>query len=229
MSDINLDYRPTDYFGAVSRATHLLRTVKGAARQQHIRTLIEANRLDELDDWMAKESLTEEARSIAGRIHPMFMGGEFLPDLRKGEIEVARISLRSTTADVISVRATRGKDRIRYRIVDEYFPDSPYTGATSRRTSIQPLTLGQLEQFIERAGAGMDNIRLSIAPYSNEGPEDFAGFLRATSPFYPELDALYKLRFEELAKSMKRDDDDEDATEAEAALSAQSIQPIERI
>jgi len=38
-------------------------------------------------------------------IHPSFMGGEYLPDYRRDEIEIARIELESTTSDVISVRA----------------------------------------------------------------------------------------------------------------------------
>ena len=203
MSDIDLEYRPDDYFGPLSRATYLLGTVKGATRQAHIRKLINEGRLADLEEWMKSESLSEETRSIAGKINPTFMGGEYLPDLRKGEIEIARISLESTTADVISIRATRGKTRIRYRIVDEYLPDSPYTGPTSRRTSNRPLTLGQLEQFIEGAGAGMDNIRLSIFPYTTSTAEDLAGFVRATSPFYPELEALYEQRFAELLQAEK--------------------------
>ena len=47
------------------------------------------------------------------------MGGEYLPPLRKGEVEIARISLESTTDDQISIRARRGRERIRCRVVDE--------------------------------------------------------------------------------------------------------------
>ena len=90
------------------------------------------------------------------------MGGRaHLSKLHKCEVEIARVSLRSVTADVISVRATRGKGRIRYRIVDEYNGET-LTGITTR-TSINPLTLGQLENFIEGAGSGMDIIRRNFS------------------------------------------------------------------
>jgi hypothetical protein len=227
MSAIDFGFRPTGYFWPHTLATHLLATVKGAVRQRHIRSLIEEDRLGELEDWLAKQSLTETERHATGRIHPMLMGGEYLSDLRKREIEIARISLQSTTGDVISVRAFNGKGPIRYRIVDEYNGET-LMGKTTR-TSKRPLTLGQLEKFIEGAGAGIGIVRFNIQ-YGDGDPESCRNFLSATSPFYPELDALYELRFDELAKSLKRDiDEDEDATEGEAALSAQSIQTIERI
>ena len=215
MSAIDFDFRPTGYFWPHTLATHLLATVKGAVRQQHIRTLIEANRLDELEDWLAKQSLTETERRATGRIHPMFMGGEYLSDLRKREIEIARISLQSTTGDVISVRAFRGKGPFRYRVVDEYNGETLTSKTT--RISKRPLTLGELEKFIEGAGAGIEIVRFNIQ-YGDGDPESCRNFLSAMSPFYPELDALYELRFEELAKSMRRDDlyDDEDDDEVVA-------------
>ena len=55
-----------------------------------------------------------------GRIHPAFMGGEYLPDLSQDEVKIARITIASTTQDVTSVYARRGKNRIHYRVVDEY-------------------------------------------------------------------------------------------------------------
>ena len=117
---LNLKFRPSSYFWPHSLETHLLASVKGAARQQHIRLLIAQGRMRELDDWIAAESLEVGPRAYLGRLHPSLMGGEYLPSLRHNEVEIARISLRSVTGDVISVRATKGKHRIYYRIVDEY-------------------------------------------------------------------------------------------------------------
>ena len=48
------------------------------------------------------------------------MGGEYLPDYRANEVEIVRIELQSTTADVTSVRARlvgRKDPRIEYRVV----------------------------------------------------------------------------------------------------------------
>lgn len=213
MSAIDLDFRPAGYFWPHTLATHLLATVKGAVRQRHIRSLIEEDRLDELEDWIAQQSLTEPERRTIGRFHPMFMGGEYLSDLRKREIEIARVSLQSTTGDVISVRAFKGKGPFRYRIVDEYDGETLTTKTT--RTSKRPLTLGQLEKFIEGAGAGIEIVRFNIQ-YGYGDPESCRNFLSASSPFYPELDALYELRFEELARSLRRDIDEIEVSTAES-------------
>ena len=70
--------------------------------------------------------LDKAMREAWGRMHPSNMGGEYLPPLRKGEVEIARISLESVTADQISVRARRVRERIRYRVVDEYMETSTY-------------------------------------------------------------------------------------------------------
>jgi len=53
------------------------------------------------------------------------MGGEYLPPFLHDETEIARISLESTSADQITVRAQRLPDGIAYRIVDEYEDMSP--------------------------------------------------------------------------------------------------------
>jgi hypothetical protein len=69
------------------------------------------------------DSLDEEARRSLGQIHPSFMGGEYLPNYRRHEVEIARIELQSTTSDVISLRARGTGLRIKYRLVDEYQTD----------------------------------------------------------------------------------------------------------
>jgi hypothetical protein len=40
-----------------------------------------------------------------GAVHPLLMGGEYLPGVDKEEVEIMRISLASTSGDQISVRA----------------------------------------------------------------------------------------------------------------------------
>ena len=44
---------------------------------------------------------------------------EYLPDLMENEVAIARITIASITLDVTSVYARLGKNRIRYRVVDE--------------------------------------------------------------------------------------------------------------
>ena len=58
----------------------------------------------------------------------MFMGGEYLPDYLPEEVEIARVAMESTTADVISIRAFMEADNlIHYRVVDEYEFSQPFT------------------------------------------------------------------------------------------------------
>ena len=138
---IDLHHRPSSYFWPHGLEKHLLARVKGAERKAALKALIDAGRIDDVPEFLAKSSLSEAERQAIGRIHPAFMGGEYLPNLDDTEIEIARISIRSTTGDVTSVYARRGKGCIHYRVVDEYGGDT-LTGATER-TSDKPLSLGE--------------------------------------------------------------------------------------
>lgn len=51
---------------------------------------------------------------------PWGAAGEALPALDEGEVEIVMIGMRSVMGDVVSVRALREGDKIRYRVVDEY-------------------------------------------------------------------------------------------------------------
>jgi hypothetical protein len=115
---IDLDYRPRDYFWALDTNVLLPSGISGEARRKLFRARIEAG--STVHDGLDAELLDKAMREAWGRLDPYNMGGEYLPPLRKGEVEIARISLASVTADQISVRARRVRERIRYRIVDEY-------------------------------------------------------------------------------------------------------------
>jgi hypothetical protein len=54
------------------------------------------------------------------------LGDEFTPEYEDDEVEVARVSLRSTIGDVISVRARRRKKFITYNIVTSMEPSSRF-------------------------------------------------------------------------------------------------------
>ena len=108
---INYDFRPNSYWGpAASPLEAALRNVKGRNRRQMIRDYHTKGLLPALSDDLLRETLDEGTRRSLDRIHPSFMGGEYLPDYRADEVEIARIELESTTSDVISVRA-RPRDR----------------------------------------------------------------------------------------------------------------------
>ena len=185
---IDLDYRPASYFWPHGLATHLLARVKGATRKAALKNLIDAGRLDEVPAVLAKSALSEEERRAIGRIHPALMGGEYLPDLDRTEIEIARISIRSTTADVTSLYARRGGSCIHYRVVDEYGGDT-LTG-DNERSSDKPLTLGELVEFFTATWPFMGVLEMNY-----EGDlERKLGFFSGQSAFYGEFDALLRQR-----------------------------------
>ena len=143
-SDIDYEFRPSLFWKPASDVLQsVLRNVKGTRRREMITDFFREGRLDELAQELASDELSDEARERLGRIHPTFMGGEYLPNYGVNEVEIVRIELESTTADVMSVRARligRKKPRIGYRVVDEYrtrFVFRPHS-------STKPLTLGQL-------------------------------------------------------------------------------------
>ena len=100
------DFRPESYWGpARSPLEAALRNVKGRNRREMIRDYYSRGLLPALSDNLLRDTLDEDTRRRLDLIHPSFMGGEYLPDYRRDEIEIARIELESTTSDVISVRA----------------------------------------------------------------------------------------------------------------------------
>jgi hypothetical protein len=118
---IDYEFRPESYWTAASDPlAAILRNVKGRNRREMIQDYYAAGKLDQLSDELLGDALNDEARISLGEIHPTFMGGEYLPNYRREEVEVARIALASTTSDVISLRGRPSGSRIKYRVVDEY-------------------------------------------------------------------------------------------------------------
>jgi hypothetical protein len=99
---VDLNYRPRDYFWATDLKIPLLSSIAGEARRQLVRELVRAGR--SVPDGLDTAVLDEEMRQAWGRLDPSNMGGEYLPPLRREEVEIARISLQSVTADQISIR-----------------------------------------------------------------------------------------------------------------------------
>ena len=127
-------------------------------------------------------------------MHPAFMGGEYLPDMQHTEVEIARVTIASTTQDVTSVYARRGENRIHYRVVDEY--EGGTLSGRDTRTSIRPLTLGELEAFFNGAWSIFDVLEMNFRDrgYDREELLDFV--VGVESQFYPQIGNLYQQRIE---------------------------------
>lgn len=185
---IDLSSRPESYFWDLGAEDELLTHIKGAARREALQRLIDQGQRAQIPEFLSKAKLSDEERKAIGRIHPYFMGGEYLPDQEDGEVEIARIEIDSTTADVTSVYASLTDTGIHYRVVDEYGGDT--LSGPSEMDSSLPLTLGELEEFFTAAWPLMEVLEINF----EEDVEGMLGFFRAHSQFYPELDALLRQR-----------------------------------
>jgi hypothetical protein len=181
---IELDFRPRTYFWPHGLEKALLALVMGTVWRRELQALLAADKFDEIPPWLACAALPPEVRAAAGRIHPAFMGGEYLPDLAEQEVEIARIQIDSTTFDVTSVYARRGElpGTIDYRIVDEYGGDT--LSEPNTLTSAGPLSLGELVEFFQGGWPLLDVLEMNF-----EGDlEGKLGFFRGSSDFYPQFD-----------------------------------------
>ncbi len=197
---IDYTFTPESYWVDKEVLQALLRNVKGAERRKMITAYYESGNFQELEESFSKVSLSDEERFRLASIHPMFMGGEYLPDYERDETEIARIELKSVTADVISIRARLEDDTIHYSVVDEY--EGKFTLETE--SGDDPFSLAELIQFIdgtELEGSSYSGLSLSFNNSNAEGmdKEDLVGFTTISSEIYPDLEDHYGKVFTEWA------------------------------
>ena len=206
---VDLSFRPKSYFWPLGLETHLLARIKGAERKAALKLLIDAGRLEDIPEFLTQSALSDSERTALGRVHPAFMGGEYLPNLMRDEVMVARITIASTTQDVTCVYARRGKSRIYYRVVDEY--EGGTLSSQRSRTSTRPLTLGQLEDFFNGAWSIFNVLEMNFADDGYDASQMQAFVVGITSEFYPDIGKLYRKRIARFAAEHRRDDPDEQA------------------
>lgn len=192
MSDeIDLEFRPKTYFRPEKLEKYLLSKVKGAVLRKKLQALFEAGRHQEVRELLGDAAFSAGDRKVLESVHPMFMGGNYLPDTDDGEVEIARISIRSTTFDVTSVYAKPVDGAIHYRVVDEYGGDT-LQGPSEAITSA-PMTLGEFAEFFLTAWPLIEVLEMNY----EDDVESALGFFSADSEFYPELDRLCRKRVRE--------------------------------
>ncbi len=204
---IDLDYRPRDYFWAADLKVPLLSGIAGETRRQLVRQLVRAGK--PVPDGLDAPVLDEEMRQAWERIHPSHMGGEYLPPLRNGEVEIARISLKSVTADQISIRARGLGQRIAYSVVDEYPEFWTYVGHPA--SSVSPLSLGELIALMESTSEGGSIIFPILGMNMRDAStrSDLATFITVSSDFYPDLGPYYRALTDAWIKERAREKSDE--------------------
>jgi len=202
LQGIDLKYRPGSYFWASEHGVRLVSDIKGAARRILYGHALDAGLTELMPLELQQHSLTSEQRSAQGRIHPALLGGEYLPDYRSKEVEIARITIASTTQDVTCVYARPVGRRIHYRVVDEYGGGT--LGGPRQRTSVKPLTLEQLVDFFLKS---WDLITCLDANYADEGhPRGriHAFIVDASSSFYADFEDLIRARVDDWLDSLQQ-------------------------
>lgn len=188
---IDLAYRPESYFWAYDNNIKLASDIKGAERKAMYERALKSGDIHLANAIISEPELTHEQRKAQSGIYPSWMGGEYLPNREAQEIEIARITIASTTQDVTCVYAKRSSERIHYRVVDEY---EGMTLEARSRTSIKPLTLIELFDFFIK---GWDLFCCLEANFSDHGyvREEVQGFIvDASSSFYAEFGDLVTQR-----------------------------------
>lgn len=208
--EYDMQFRPASYFEIPDSDKQVLSRIKGERRRQIAKELLEGRHPEELDNLDSRtlemlrgsllaEELSEQERETLGKVHPMFMGGEYLPSSQADEVEIARLSLESTTADVISIRATQEEQGISYNIVDEYESEFDF----EPRESELPLTMGELVHLIDQAEMpgygnqddsekGLTDSFRNMNLMDGQDPTDLIDFVTVSSEFYPELESYYR-------------------------------------
>ena len=201
--DFDLTYRP-EYWRPSDPISEIIANVKGEARRQMILDVLERRHLltppgADLPHEMLVDTLSSHDRTAWGHFHPHFMGGEYLPDYSRGEIEIARIVLASTTTDVVSVRARRGRNlRIHFRVVDEYETAFEFHPKSAKA----PLTLAEMIGLLDSIRREDDEPGHEYIVWNRDGnygfdtgdPAKWSHFVTVESPFYRQLELFYRWR-----------------------------------
>jgi hypothetical protein len=151
--------------------------------------------MDRIESWRSyrPEMLPEgEHSGTSGIRRPNFDVGEALPALKKGELEIVRISLASVTGDVISVRIKKSKHKFAITIVDEY---ETYFFDFIREHDQLP-TQGEIFELIAtmRHDGGDEPYLISLIKGSSDMDtvEAIMDFIRFDSLIYPNLNELFR-------------------------------------
>jgi len=188
---IDLQFRPKTYFRPEKLELYLLSKVKGAVLRNQLKALFAQGKHDKLRELLNDTAFSAADRKVLESVHPMFMGGIYLPDTEDGEVEIARIRIKSTTYDVTSVYARPEDGQIHYRVVDEYDGDT-LQGRSTATTAVH-MTLGEFADFFLRAWPLMD----LLDDYYEDNLSGALGFFSAESEFYPTFDSLCRQRVRE--------------------------------
>ena len=196
--DFQWDFRPETYW---DNALSGLANIKGEQRRRMVEGALRTGKFELLPPSFLSDDLSHDERRFRGAMHPTLLGGEFLPEYLSDEVEIARLSLDTTTWDVYQVRAQTDADgRIHYRVVDE---DESWENGLIRvspESSEKPFTFGEMVSFIDNIEIGdwegnfTNGLRdeyYFLGKKFGEKLEELINFVRVSSLYYTELESWY--------------------------------------
>lgn len=202
MTEIDLEYKPKTYFSPQPLVTYLVEQVKNAAIRERLDLLLSEGRIEEIKQLLDDGGITTNSIRHLESIHPMLMGGNYLPNMDEGEVEIARIEIASTTHDVTCLFAKMDNGRIRFRVVDEYGGDT--LNSPTEVTTDEPMNLKEMTEFFLSAWSLIEVLEMNF-----DGQLDPAlAFFKAKSRFYPEFDELCRERVVEAFPKPETEEDD---------------------
>ena len=99
MAPLDFSFRPETYWENGDPIDAILADIKGEQRRRLVRRALESGNVGDIPELALGSTLDEPERRNWGKIHPLYMGGEYLPEDLPGETAIARVSLNSTTGD----------------------------------------------------------------------------------------------------------------------------------
>jgi hypothetical protein len=203
LEDVDLNHAPKSYFVPHGLERHLVSKIKSAVIRADLNALLDQGEYQRVREVLIDEDRDNAFFNAMGHSHPMFLGGNYLPDTEEGEIEIARLCLMSVTVDVAAVYARKEQGVIHNRVVDEYdgmtLHEEPYGQSET------PMTLEAFTAFVVEKW-GLDGI---VNDNFFGTVQEALDFFWAESYFYPDLDRMLRHVTLELFPEREVDEDDD--------------------
>ena len=200
LKNFDMEFRPVSYWGLNTLSVHLLSSIKKEETRQRIKEFINNYGEQKLtNENFTKNKLNEEERVIIKRIEPHYSIEENT-DNKNDEInvEIARLTMKSTLGDYISFRAKKNNNKITYSILDEYQGIFNLSIKSSKR----PLSFKEIIKLIDESTSDsyMDynyvygGARQSNYDDNDYDPEEYWDFETIDSNYYNQLYEWYNIQ-----------------------------------
>ena len=202
--EFDLNFSPDSYFENLDLKQKSGSKILGEVRRSNaVKKKMRQTFLEPYPPELVGRPLNKYIRTMRSKMHPDFMGGEYLPNVDSNESEICRIVLSTTTMDVISVRANIENGVINYRVCDE---DEEIFGYVLKHNASQkPLAMSLLVENIDTCvineihedediyfGTGLVHHFLKSSVDDGLDREVVSNFVKVESAFYPKLNEYYE-------------------------------------